>query len=155
MADILGITLPPMPFDLISIVDSSGIEHRFNVVRQVVPKWIILKAQEITPDESSGYQFAARGNHKADIYSIFNKLMKKLEREVNARYITEHTFQGFAQNVIRGDVVKGRLEFDPHSQEEPLVVVDGKSYDWNEFGRILRQFEGFQFKLKMSDLTDD
>lgn len=151
----LGITLSPLPFDLLTMMDSSGVEHRFTIDRQVVPKWIIVTAREITSGESSGYQIAVRGAHKTDIDTIFHKLIKKVERELNASYISEDTYQGYRLPSIRGDVVKGRFTYDPHSQGTPLVVIGGKSYDWDAFGRILGQFEGFQFKITMSDLTDD
>jgi hypothetical protein len=31
----------------------------------------------------------------------------------------------------------------------------GKPFTWEEFGRMLMTYEGFQFKLKMYDVTDD
>lgn len=33
----------------------------------------------------------------------------------------------------------------------PLLVVDGNSYTWEEIGKMLMSYEGFQVKLEMMD----
>lgn len=37
----------------------------------------------------------------------------------------------------------------------PCVVVDGRRVEWEELGRMLMTFEGWQFKLKVSDPSDE
>jgi hypothetical protein len=48
----------------------------------------------------------------------------------------------------------GRLEYDDNN-ENHKVVVDGQSFSWDDLGRMLNAYEGFQFKLKIYDMTDD
>ncbi|MGH2317027.1 DUF7713 domain-containing protein [Planococcus sp. SE5232] len=40
-------------------------------------------------------------------------------------------------------------------EDVPLLVVDGKSYTWEEIGKMLMAYEGFQFKLEMMDLHEE
>lgn len=37
----------------------------------------------------------------------------------------------------------------------PIVVIDGRDVSWEEFGKMLMTFEGFQFKLEIVDKSDD
>lgn len=151
-----GVDLPSLPFDTITMVDSVGRERHFNVSTQVVPRYIIVNATESTKNGQPGYEFATRASHKTDIHTVCEKLIKKMERELNKQYVSEHVVEGHRLLGLNGDLIKGRLEFDEDSLDDsPLVVVDGHPYNWSEFGRILRQFEGFQFKMKISDITDD
>jgi hypothetical protein len=36
-----------------------------------------------------------------------------------------------------------------------LIVIDGKEIRWDEFGRMLRTFEGFNFKLEIFDRSEE
>ena len=35
------------------------------------------------------------------------------------------------------------------------VVIDGKTYSWDELGEKLSTYEGFQIKIEISDITED
>jgi len=37
----------------------------------------------------------------------------------------------------------------------PLVVIDGQEYTWEQFGRLLMSYEGWQFKMELFDITED
>ncbi|CEG22039.1 hypothetical protein BN1080_00959 [Planococcus massiliensis] len=37
----------------------------------------------------------------------------------------------------------------------PLVVIDGTTYTWEEVGKMLMHYEGFQLKLEMVDSYDE
>jgi len=34
----------------------------------------------------------------------------------------------------------------------PVVVIDGRRISWDEFGRMVATYMGFQFKLELHDL---
>ncbi|MDI6891261.1 MAG: hypothetical protein QMC83_10065 [Thermodesulfovibrionales bacterium] len=36
-----------------------------------------------------------------------------------------------------------------------MIVVDGKELTWEEFGKTMMVYEGFQFVLKFVDPSDD
>jgi len=37
----------------------------------------------------------------------------------------------------------------------PLVTVDGRQITWDEFGRVVMSFEGWQFKLEIRDKSEE
>jgi hypothetical protein len=37
----------------------------------------------------------------------------------------------------------------------PLVVIDGREISWEQFGRMLMTFEGWQFKLQILDRSEE
>lgn len=102
----------------------------------------------------SGYRFAVIENHEDDIEDVLDKLQQKIKRNINRQYIIEHDLEGYTLRGVDREAIAGRFESDPYSSQEPLVIVDGTPLNWNEFGRILTQFEGVQFKVSISDLTD-
>ena len=54
-------------------------------------------------------------------------------------------------------MVRGRFECDLLSPDSfmPSVVVDGQEISWEEFGRMISSFEGWQFKLEILDRSDE
>ena len=53
-------------------------------------------------------------------------------------------------------LVRGRIAWD--SEEDgrvPIVVVDGREISWEQFGRMLMTFEGWQFKLEIRDKSEE
>ena len=52
--------------------------------------------------------------------------------------------------------VRGRFEWDDVTDGElPLLIIDGKAVTWDDFGRILMTYEGWQFKLDIYDPSDE
>ena len=37
----------------------------------------------------------------------------------------------------------------------PLLVIDGQDVSWNEFGRMLMSFEGWQFRVAIRDRSEE
>jgi hypothetical protein len=53
-------------------------------------------------------------------------------------------------------IVRARIESDPERETDmPVVVIDGRNISWNEFGRMVATYTGFQFKVEMHDLSDE
>jgi hypothetical protein len=57
------------------------------------------------------------------------------------------------------DVVRARISSDLENEENyghpPLIVIDGKEITWEDFGRMLMTYEGFNFKLEIFDRSDE
>ena len=52
--------------------------------------------------------------------------------------------------------MRGRIECDADNDDRmPLLAVDGKEITWQEMGRMLMTFEGFQFKLDIRDKSEE
>ena len=53
-------------------------------------------------------------------------------------------------------VVQGMVESDrDHDGRVPLLIIDGREITWDEFGRMLMSFEGWQFKLNLADKSEE
>ena len=37
----------------------------------------------------------------------------------------------------------------------PLLIIDGREVTWDEFGRMLMSFEGWQFNLNLVDKSEE
>ena len=37
----------------------------------------------------------------------------------------------------------------------PLLIIDGQDITWEELGRMLMSFEGWQFKLNVGDKSEE
>jgi len=44
------------------------------------------------------------------------------------------------------DIEDGRL---------PLLVIDGKEISWEQLGRMMMSFEGWQFRLQIKDRSEE
>jgi hypothetical protein len=53
--------------------------------------------------------------------------------------------------------VRGRIDCADESEVErtPLLVIDGREITWDDFGRMLMVFEGWQFKLEIVDPSEE
>jgi len=48
--------------------------------------------------------------------------------------------------------VRGMVESDRvYGGLTPLLIIDVREVTWDEFGRMLMSFEGWQFKLNLGD----
>jgi hypothetical protein len=64
-----------------------------------------------------------------------------------------------SRRISKGNVVRAKidsnLESDDDYGHQPLIVIDGKEIKWDEFGRMLMTYEGFNFKLEIFDRSDE
>ena len=61
----------------------------------------------------------------------------------------EHVFAGGG---IAASVLVLRLARDGAG---PMLVIDGREISWDELGRMVATFEGWQFKLEFRDLSEE
>jgi hypothetical protein len=53
-------------------------------------------------------------------------------------------------------VVRGKIEWDVSEDGRvPLLIIDGRVVPWDELGRMLMSFEGWQFKLTIADKSEE
>ena len=69
---------------------------------------------------------------------------------------TRGNFRPHGPQIANHGVVLGRIEWDDdRGGRVPLLVIDGREIDWDEFGRMLMSFEGSQFKLHIADKSEE
>lgn len=53
-------------------------------------------------------------------------------------------------------LVRGRITCDSEEHGRvPLLVIDGRTVSWEQFGRMLMSFEGWQFRLEICDRSEE
>jgi Thiolase, C-terminal domain len=101
----------------------------------------------------AGYKFQIIGDPEEDLLVLLGRLIEKMRRALSTKHLTdgEHGLQIAEQRVVRG-----RIEWDDASDGRvPLLVIDGREIGWDEFGRMLMSFEGWQFKLSIADKSEE
>lgn len=148
MTDLENVRLDP-----IDMVDSAGDSHRFHFqMRLLGPTMIVLDAFEVREDVRCGYEFRIMGEPDDDVLTLLGRLVEKMRRALSVRFLCaeNHRLR------ISDQTVQGRISSDMAGFENmPVVVVDGKEIMWDDFGRMLMAFEGWQFRLDIADPADE
>lgn len=105
--------------------------------------------------DGEGYEFAVLGDHHADVADLIERVRAHAEREVGRLYLERARHRhGWA---VTDDEVAGRLVWnDDHLSGTPYkVVVDGRMLTWEELGMALDSYDGWNFRLVISDGVQD
>jgi len=84
---------------------------------------------------------------------LLGKLIEKMRRALAVKHLANG-----ALGLQIGDhqIIKGRIEWDAAQEGHvPFLIIDGREITWEEFGRMLMTFEGFQFKLNICDKSEE
>ena len=88
-----------------------------------------------------------------DLLMLLGKLIEKMRRALAVKHLANG-----ALGLQIGDhqIIKGQIEWDAAQEGHvPLLIIDGREITWEEFGRMLMTFEGFQFKLNICDKSEE
>lgn len=152
MSDELNVNLEQV-IESFTLVDGRGISRTFYVERRVYPIGFYFEAVE---NIEFGYKFAVHGELEGSQQEMISRLIEKTRKGIAEQYIETDVFSGGqAYQNMKNDQIVGVIEYNEASDDEPLVIIDGKPYTWEEVGKMVTAFEGFQIKLKMYDITDD
>lgn len=155
-AEYLGLDLTPFSNGIYEYSGIRGKKHKFHIRKMVHPVGIAYEAAEITGNDNPGFKVNVMDNLDCDQQVLFKRLEAKIKKTLFVRYLkTSRGPYGSKQTHIKNDVVAGRLEYNDDDSGIPGLIIDGKSYSWEELGRMLTPYEGFQFKLKLYDMNDD
>ncbi|WP_099354724.1 DUF7713 domain-containing protein [Fredinandcohnia onubensis] len=152
MVEDLEVELEPL-IESFSLKDYQGTSRTFSVERRLYPTGIFLEASE---NIEYGYKFAVHGELNCNQQELLNKLIAKARRGTSTQQVKNGVFpNGQTYHTIINNQITGLIQYDETSDDTPLVIVDGKPFTWDELGKMLMSYEGFQFKIKTYDLTDD
>lgn len=155
MSSKLGIKDEALRLKTFTLKDADNNLRTFDIEKIVTQMGISFEAAEGSIADY-GYKFAVLGEVDDDQKMLVRHLTQKIQDGLIKKYMKTEYLHGKEMLYINENVVVGRIEADLDSiNDRPLIIVDGKSYTWEEFGKLLLQFEGFQFKLETFDLLDD
>ena len=148
MAKQLGVAATSYP-EGVAIRDGLGEVHHYRLRKRLDPIGIFMEAEE---QRSGGYDFKVSGDLYGDQGELLLRLIAKAERGMAETYISEGSFpNGQRYYSLPNDRLVGRIESDLTEELLPLLVVNGKSYTWEEVSKMLMSYEGFQVKLEILD----
>ncbi|MBI4864214.1 MAG: hypothetical protein HY815_28750 [Candidatus Riflebacteria bacterium] len=134
----------------ITVKDAEGSLHTFHFRYSIIPVGYGLEAFEIKDGHPGGYQFAIGG--KEDPLGLLKRLYERIRREL-ARTHLEKDQHGIH---IKDMEVRAVVDCDLESPENlPLIWIDGKSFPWEGFGRMVMSWEGWRFKMEFYDRSDE
>lgn len=139
----------------IGIADCTGEMHQFNFVTRLLGNMVTLDAFEVQEGQPAGYQFQMIGDPEDDMFALLGRMVEKIRKALAIKHINDagdgHGFQ-ILDKTVRGKIDYGNSDDD---YKEPSFVIDGKEISLQEFGHMLSSFEGWQFKLEISEPSDE
>ena len=114
---------------------------------------VTIDAIEFNEDQSEGHCFKVIGDEEGDLFELLARLVTKMRRGLANLHLEEGTH---GLQISDPGIVRARIDSDPDGETDmPVVVIDGRNISWDEFGRMVATYTGFQFKLEMHDLSDE
>ncbi len=142
-----------MEFEPVRLTDSGGKPHEFHFRTLMFGTGVALDAFELHDGNPAGYQFQVIAEPEEDQLALLGRLIAKLRRALAVQHIadSEHGLQ-----ITEPLVVRGLIDWDSEKGgSTPLLVIDGREISWDEFGRMISGFEGFQFKFEVRDKSEE
>ena len=133
-----------------TFLDAAGESHTFCFLGRLCPSGYVVDAVEVVGGEPSGYQFAAFGPLVGTTYVAIAELRQRIRNALAYRSLEPGREEAQIPN---GRPVYARIDYDSTS-EGPAVVIDGQTFGWEEFGRMLQTYEGWQLRLEIRDRTE-
>ena len=139
-------------FDQVAMTDCAGEAHEFHFRTRLLGSMVALDAFELKRGEPAGYQFQILGDPNDDLLSLLGRLVERMRRSLSVKHLVQSEY-GLQ---IADQTVRARIESDQTTDERmPLLVIDGRDVSWEEFGRMLMTFEGWQFRIEIGDRSDE
>jgi len=137
---------PPAPE---AIVGPDGRVHRIVYRLWRSPGGVAVEAEE-DGEPFDGYYAEVVGTHETDPVPLVERARAAIRRRIGRQNL--EVGPGGPHWIMSDDVLLGRLVWnesaEPGKDREPYdVVVDGRRLSWEEFGRALEPFEGWEFRL--------
>jgi hypothetical protein len=134
------------------MIDCAGERHEFHFRMRLLGSTAALDAFELRAGAPGGYQFQILGKPDDEPLSLLGRLIERMRRSLSVKYL-ERSAHG---TQIADRTVCGRIEWDESEDGRvPLLVIDGQEVSWDELGRMLMSFEGWQFCVAIRDRSEE
>jgi hypothetical protein len=123
--------------------DFTGRTRHFTTRLQETPGGLCAEAVE--KGKEDGYRFKVVVAAGATGQALW-ELREKMHRTLNTRHLEKD--ERSATWRMTHDVLRGRIAYGG-DHAAPKLVVDGKPLTWEEVGRMMDAYEGFEFELRI------
>ena len=153
IAEIHDFDFTNISFHPVTIPDSDEIDHTFYISTRIFGPNVCLEAYELKNDQPVGYRFSVMGDVEENLLTLFTKLVDRIQRQLSIKHIepAEH----YRYLITDKNTVRGYITSDSEHRLTPTLVIDGKEIPWDEFGRMVHSYEGFNFKMELFDKTEE
>jgi hypothetical protein len=139
-------------FHQVVMTDCDGAAHEFHFRTRLLGTMVLVDAFELENGAPAGYQFRIVGDPEDDTFSLLGRLIERMRRGLSVKHlIQEETGQQIADMTVRAQISSDLETYE----RTPLLVIDGREVSWEEFGRMLAAFEGWQFRMEIVDPSDE
>lgn len=139
-------------FDPIVMSDCAGEEHEFHFRTRLLGAVVAMDAFEVKRGQPAGYQFQIVDDSDVELISLLGRLIERMRRSLSVKDL----LQSDQRLEIADKTVRGRIEWNESKDERmPVLVIDGRDVSWEELGRMLMTFEGWQFRMEIRDRSED
>jgi hypothetical protein len=153
---IAGVDFEHPNFEPVMLKDASGMSHEFHFTTRHGGAHLAVEAFEVEDGHPAGYQFQVLGDPEEEPLAIFLQLFERMRRALARRHIENGDLGSQIAKSGEGWVLRGQIDWDEDEDGRvPRLVVDGNSYTWDEIGRMLMAFEGFQVKMEVHDKSEE
>lgn len=152
MAERCGVDFEHVKFEPISMTDQAGAKHEFHFATRLLGDITTVEAFELIDGSPGGYQFQVIDDAQADLWGLMAKLIERIRGALSVSYLRERRGELHIEGLSVGGQISSGLDDDGYPS--PVLVIDGREISWEDFGRMLSAFEGWQFKLQFVDRSE-
>jgi hypothetical protein len=141
-------------FEPLAIPDAAGIPHRFHFEVRLLGDKVSLQAFELVDGGPGGYEFQVLGDAEEDLFELMGQMVPRIRRLLGQQHLKIDAHMPGLH--IADFLVRGRITWDDNEDGRlPMLVIDGQEISWEQFGRMVMGFEGWQFKLEIRDRSEE
>ncbi len=154
VAEEMDIELNPFEQKKILFTNRKGRSFTFEISRFVLPVLISYEAVEIREDYEPGRMIKEMEALPCDESKLWQRFCQKITRYIEKDYLIYSSRK--REMELSEEEVAGYLRWNDTSKGQLYdVIIDGRSYSWEAFGRLLKGYEGYQFRLTLLDPSED
>jgi len=141
-------------FEPLEIPDAAGVAHRIHFEVRLLGDQVALEGFELVDGAPGGYQFQVLGHAEADLFELMGQMVPRIRRLLAQQHLrTEPHMPGLH---IADLLVRGRITWDDTEDGRlPKLVIDEREISWEQFGRMVMGFEGWQFRFEIRDRSQE
>ncbi len=143
-------------FEPLEMPDAAGETHHFHFELRLRGDRVVLEAFELVDGAPGGHQFQVLGDAEDDLFELMGQMVPRIRRLLAQQHLkTEPYMPGLH---IVDFLVRGRITWDDNEDEDGqlrMLVIDGRENSWEQFGRMVMGFEGWQFRIEIRERSEE